>query len=127
MDLNSLKLSDSTTIEILNPRTQVATGMTVTLRSSDSPEIQALLRANQNKRIQQAQVSGKLVMTAEQREEEGTALLVAAVVDWSGFELDGKPLECTASNVRMILADPAYAWIRRQVDAAFGDQTRFFE
>lgn len=127
MDLKSLQLSDTTTIQILHPKTQIPTGITITLQSADSEAVRARIRVTTNQRIQQAQIAGKLVLTAEQREEESNALLCAAVCSWEGMVLDDEPLPCTPDNVRMILCSPAYAWIRRQVDAAFGDQARFFE
>ena len=127
MDLNTLRQNDSSVVDILHPKTGVPTGISITLASQDSEEIQAAILADANKRIKTAATAGRMVATAEERQASGLELLVKATLAWEGVEMKGAPLDCTQDNVRTLYADPAFAWLRKQVDAAFGDSSRFFE
>jgi hypothetical protein len=50
--------------------------------------------------------------------------LAAAVLGWEGLTENGEPLPCTPENVTALLTD--YAWVRRQVDEAIGNDALFF-
>jgi hypothetical protein len=58
-------------------------------------------------------------------EEDGNDLMVCAVLGWSGFEVNGKELECTPENVRAVITNKDLFFIRRQIDEAADDQAGF--
>jgi hypothetical protein len=130
VDLNSLKLSTSTTVAIVHPETLEPLGITITLASSESPRVKAMLRERTNKRLQVMAAGRKQKQTAptiEELESESLDLLVTATTGWSGIEIGDAVLDCNPENVRSIYADPAFAWLKKQVDEAFGDQASFFQ
>jgi hypothetical protein len=128
MDLTSLKMLTSTIVEIVHPDTLEPLGITITLASPDSAKVKAMRDERVNRRLQaMAKGRSKTVPTVDELESEALAMLVAATLEWSGIEIGSAELDCTPENVRNIYADPAFAWLRKQVDEAFGDQVRFFQ
>jgi hypothetical protein len=69
----------------------------------------------------------KKTATVEEIEEKTTDIIVAAVLSWEGFEKDGKPLECTPENVRMVVENPDLWFIAEQIDKAADDQLAFMK
>lgn len=67
----------------------------------------------------------KRVKTVAEMEEDGNDLMVAAVLSWSGFEVNGKALECTPENVRSVITNKDLFFIRKQIDEAADDQAGF--
>ncbi len=67
--------------------------------------------------------------TAEQRLEAskqyGDMLLAACSIEWEGIELDGKKLDCTQDNVKMVYE--RFAWIKEQIDSAIADRANFIK
>lgn len=67
--------------------------------------------------------------TSEQRiqtaKEYGDNLLVACTIEWQGIELDGKKLDCTADNVKLVYQ--RFGWIKEQVDTAIADRALFIK
>lgn len=124
MDLQKLKPVNTTEVELIHPASG-PTGITITVASKDSPQVREVGHAIRDKRL--AIASRRGVSTApkvEDIESESLSILVAAVLGWKGLEQDGNPFECTPENVKTLLTD--CPWIRRQVDEAMGDETRFF-
>jgi predicted membrane GTPase involved in stress response len=50
---------------------------------------------------------------------------IACVVGWRGIELNGKELECTQDNVRMVLTDPNARYLCEQIDEFMSDRANF--
>jgi len=67
--------------------------------------------------------------TVEQRiqtsKEYGDTLLVACTLEWQGIELDGKKLDCTPENIKLVYQ--RFGWIKEQVDTAIADRAVFIK
>ncbi len=93
---------------------------TITLLGVDSAEYKKAANANLNRRL----TKRNMKITAEELEIEGIDTLVAVTKEWSGFKGgDGKPLPCTAANVRSLYRD--YPVIREQADKFVNERTNF--
>ena len=119
MDLSSIIALDTAPVAIKHPKTGRATGIVIYLASKDSQTFRDAMREVQSRAMKREEE-----FTPEEAEREVIALLSACVTGWEEVQEGGTPLECTPENVKRVLS--AYPWIRRQVDAAWGDETRFF-
>jgi hypothetical protein len=112
---------DSIEVPILDPRDQKPTAITITLASPYSPQAKAAQHA-----IVEV-LRGKKEADIGVAELEAKALdsLVACTLGWKGVEdADGNALIASASMVRALYdAEP---WIAEQVQAAYGEKSRFF-
>lgn len=99
--------------------------VTITVRRMTSREVQIFLNRAKNKKLEDPKRIAK--MSAESMEDEGVALLVFCVTGWTNlrFEADGPLLPCTPANVRSIMKDERYVWIRQQIDQAVGNDAGF--
>lgn len=78
-----------------------------------------------NRRLKEVRGRGPQ-SSAEELEDEAIELLSVAVVSWTNnFKVDALQLECTPVNVRRLLSDPRFRWIREQVDEFVGDIANF--
>jgi hypothetical protein len=131
MDLTSLKMLNSTVVEIFHPETLEPIGLKITLASPESEKVKAMRNERTNRRLSAMQKgSKKATFTVEEMEAETVAILVAATQSWElagDASLWGERPECTAENVKRLYTTPGLEWIRKQVDEAFGDQGRFFQ
>ena len=59
----------------------------------------------------------------EQVGQNAIDLLVACTLDWSGIAWEGKDLEFSADNARMLYTE--LAWLRDQVDRFIGQRANF--
>lgn len=69
----------------------------------------------------------KMKITADDVEEEGLSLLAACVIEWEGVEKGDLATPCNYSNVREMLANPDYSFVKDQVDEAVGDRANFLK
>lgn len=126
MDLADLDLSGAATLQLRHPATgAILTGddgapVTIALYGVDSGAYTEYRRALANKAVRRGT---KTQMTAEEYEDEALGLLAACTADWTGLELDGKPLPFTMSNAKMIYR--RFAWLRDQVDTFIADRANF--
>jgi hypothetical protein len=67
----------------------------------------------------------KKEQTLDEIRAEGVDLLVACSESAVGLEYKGKPLD--KEGFREIYSDPAYSWLREQVDTALGSQELFIK
>ena len=128
MDLNSLRLSDTTTVDLIHPVTDEPVGITITLLAKTSPKVKAVAHRFADKRLAAAVKDGKKAfrLDSAQMEDESLDILVAATEGWTGVERDGQPVPCTPDEVRALYSTPGFAWIREQVDRALSDASNFF-
>lgn len=67
--------------------------------------------------------------TSEQRiqvaKEYGDNILIACTLEWQGIELDGKKLDCTPDNVKLVYQ--RFGWIKEQIDTAIADRSLFIK
>lgn len=109
-----------------NPKRQQ---MTMTVRRLSSGPMQRFVNRGKNKSItglqKQQRAKRKLEVSAESIEEQAVDLLVFSIVAWEGFTSNGEPVPCTEENVRALIADEKFIWIRDQVDTHVGDDTLY--
>ena len=116
---------EGTVVEIRHPVTGEKTDLTVTVASYQSERVKKLQRKMANAAMREQRRNPKKAATVEEVEEKAHDLMVAAVIGWSGFERDGKPLECTPENVRAVLTNPDLYFIAEQIDKAAEDAQAF--
>lgn len=124
MDLSKLA-SDTQWIDIFVPGTGDKTGLRIEIHSRESDEIKRVQRGWQTKALR----GGRNSLTAQQIEQQAIDILVAAVANWDWGDKanwDGKKLEYNPENVSKVFNDPRGAFIRDQVDEAFGNDAGFF-
>lgn len=124
MDLSKLHV-DTQSIDITVPGSGKKTGLTIEIRSPESDEVKAVQRKWQNKALR----AGRNTIDADDVEKQSLDLIVAAVASWkwSGdAKWGGEKPDCTPENVRKVVSSPAGAFIRNQIDQAFGDEAGFF-
>lgn len=128
-DLNSLKpvmADDGAVLNIVHPETEeVIEGMTITLLGQDSKVYRKLQMSKQQAALNRISKGKKAVdFDAEKLAEDSIDDLVKLTVEWSGFMLDGKELDCTPANIRNVYAE--WAWIKEQVQEFVADRANFF-
>lgn len=141
--LDQFKLNDTKTFELETPkgdqRILLPTGkqvtddageqvdelapVTITVRRASSREAQLWQNKVKNKSIDDPNRIAK--MSAESLEANAVNFLVFLVIGWSNFRLGDEELPCTPQNVRRILTDDSYIWIRQQIDRHAGGDAGF--
>jgi len=101
----------------------------VTVLGEQSDVYQKALKASVNRRLadQNKKRKGNATMTVEEIEADEIALLAAAVKSWRGIKLDGQSLEFSQENVRKVLQDKRFPWIRAQLMEAVRDEGNFIK
>lgn len=116
---------DGIEVEITHPVTSKPLGLTVRVASFNSERVKAVQRRIANRSLKDNKRNPKKSATVEELEEASNEILASAVIGWTGFELKGKPLECTRENVLSVLNNPDLWFIRDQIDKAADDVTAF--
>lgn len=129
MDLNNLKpvLADQGAVmQVVHPDTQEPIeGMTITLLGQDSNVYEKIsLKKQQSALARISRGKNALDVDAGQMQIDSINDLVALTVEWSGFELDGKPLKPTHENFRQVYS--GWKWIREQAQEFVADRANFF-
>ena len=141
MDLATLEPAEGATIPLRHPVSNeplmhdtgkkdaqgnpVLEPITVDIVGVDSPRFQARQRMLTNKRLATAG-NRKSKLTAEDLEEEGIVTVAACITGWSAnIELDGKPLEFSRSNAKLLIT--RLRWIGEQIDLAIADRANFLK
>jgi hypothetical protein len=126
-DLATRYMAETVDVPILDPVTNMPTGMHITVGSMFSARArQAATQALKLRMVSDPQ-DGPTVAPASEEDDPLLAQLVAATVAWSGFVVGGVPIACTTTNVRALYVDPRTAWIRTQVQSAYLGLERFFD
>jgi hypothetical protein len=128
-DLNSLKpvkADDGATLQIVHPESEeVIDGMTITLLGQDSKVYRKIQLAKQQAALNRIAKGKKAIdLDAEKLAEDSIDDLVQLTTGWTGFVLDGSPLECTPENIRTVYGE--WAWIKEQVQEFVADRSNFF-
>lgn len=128
-DLNSLKpvkADDGATLQIVHPESEeVIDGMTITLLGQDSKVYRKIQLAKQQAALNRIAKGKKAIdLDAEKLAEDSIDDLVQLTTGWTGFVLDGNPLECTPENIRTVYGE--WAWIKEQVQEFVADRSNFF-
>lgn len=136
MDVKHVDLSELDTskdaeegyeLQLKDPRTEAPLDITITVLGADSDAYQETLRDLLRRRQREANKSRrvKLLLTPDEQEQDATELLVSVTRSWKNLEIDGKGLDCTPANARMLYSSRRWRWIREQVDAAIADRSNF--
>lgn len=131
MDLNSLKTvkaDKGATMEVVHPATEeVIPGLTITLLGHDSAVYRKIQNAKNQAIINRMTKGKKIVdLDVEKLAEATIDDLVKLTVKWTGFEMDGKPLEPTPENFALVYNDPLLAWIKDQALEFVANRANFF-
>lgn len=129
MDLNKLKpalADEGAVLELLHPDTEeVIPGMTITLMGHDSATYRKITLKKQQAALSRLSKGKKAIdYKAEQIETDTVDELIALTVGWTGFELDGAPLEATPDNCRTVYTE--WKWIREQAQDFVSNRAHFF-
>lgn len=95
---------------------------TITVVGSESKRYRDAKHA-QYRRMQKRVRSGRSEATPEELERDNVDLTAAAVIAFSGWEDDGKPLAFTPENVKLLLS---FEHILEQVQAGIHRHASFF-
>lgn len=112
-------------VEIRHPVTGEKLGLSVRVASYQSERVKKVQRKLANVAMREQRRNPKKAATVDEVEEKAHDIMVAAIISWSGFERDGKPLDCTPENVRAVLSNPDLWFIAEQIDKAAEDQQGF--
>lgn len=96
---------------------------TITVVGSESARYRAAKHA-QYRRMTKRVRSGRAEPAPEELERDAIELAASAVIGFSGWEQDGKPLGFTPENVRLLLG---FDHILEQVQAGIARHASFFE
>lgn len=112
-------------VEITHPITGDPLGMFVRVLGRESDTFREIIQDRIDKQIEQQAKAKRRSKpkTVAQGEEEAVELLAACTTGWRGVVLEGKELEFTVANVKMVYKH--WAWFRAQVDDAIGDLSGF--
>lgn len=123
-------------LEILNPATKkpiafvskdsTEVTMAFKLAGPHSERMQRYLAESLNKTIKDGR-KGNLSNDAEAVQAREIALYAHATLDWRIPKVDGNWLEPTPANIRRVLADLRFSWVRDQVAQGVGDQDPFMK
>lgn len=123
-DLGAHRLDERFDVPIFAPD-GAPTAMVVTLASRHSKEFRS--RKATLDRALRASLDGAKEMTAEQYAElEVLNLVTAQTVAWSGFAVDGVPMDCTTENARDLYTSPGLGWLFDQIAEEAFRRERFF-
>lgn len=115
-------------VQIYHPGTNEDLGITIHVLGKDSDEFIKVSRAQSKKRLAKMTKSGfrnTSPVPVEEVEQDGIALLAACTKSWVGVIVEGKAVECSVENAKMIYE--RFPWIREQVDTAIGDRANFIK
>lgn len=126
--LKTVKADTGAVMDVLHPQTdEPIKGMTITLLGQDSEVYRKIQKVRQQATINRMAKGKKAVdLDAEKLAEDTIDDLVKLTVAWEGFREGKADLQCNEETVRRIYSDPAYAWLKEQVQAFIGDRANFF-
>jgi hypothetical protein len=96
---------------------------TVTVVGSESKRYRDAERRQQRRLFKRARVRGAEI-TPEETEREAIEVASAAIIEWHGWEADGKPVPCENPHLTSFLK---VKHIFEQVNAAIQGHAAFFE
>jgi len=121
MDLATLVLP-TVTIDILHPATGEPTGLRITLRHKDCPQVKSVVKKYTQKLI----TSRRQRLTVDELTEQEIEILIAVVESWEwGGSAKWHGKKPDISEVRAVLSEPGAAFIRQQIDDSLSDANLF--
>lgn len=87
-------------------------GMTVTIRSFQHEDVQAVVKRQQARAAMKVDRQGKaLELTKEETERNAVELYDVLIEGWKGFSLNGEALACNHENKREIVTGKKWDWL----------------
>lgn len=129
-NIESLSLSETTELQLRHPATDEllfadeaqTKPIAILVYGKGSKKYRNAILAVQNRHLKRSKTKEKV--SAEQLREEGIDLLVACSDKAINFDYKGAPVD-SAAAFRELYNDPAFDWIKDQVDAGLGDVENF--
>jgi hypothetical protein len=130
-NLDTLALKDTVELQLKHPVTDellFADGdkaekpVVIVLYGTSSKQYRNAITAMQSRALRR----GKKAPTVEEMREESVRLLVACSERAVNLSYKGGAIE-TAETFRELYSDPAFSWLKDQVDAGLGDVSNFLE
>lgn len=107
--------------KVKDPSGMYIDGAYITVRGALSPKVSSFKKALVNK--MQQDEKRKKEQTLDDAERMSLDLAVLTVMDWRGFEADGKDVKCTEANVRELLSRET--WLQEQIIAESNEAANF--
>ena len=127
MDLASLDLTkasnDGAWITLKHPATGEDLSGKIKVVGKDSTKFIQMTEEFRRKTLEDMKSNKTMAQKLENAQEQSDAVLVACTVDWQDMMLDGKDLEFTEANVKMVYS--RFNWIKEQIDVAIADRANF--
>lgn len=113
LSLLAAETTSGAEMQVYHPKTgKPLDGMTVTVRSFQHEEVQAVVKRQQTRAAMKVGRDGKpLEPTKEETERNAVELYDALIEDWSGFALNGESLACNHENKRDIVTGKKWDWL----------------
>lgn len=126
--LDSLSLKDTVELQLRHPVSdellfadkEGKEPVAIVIYGTSSKQYRNAITAMQNRQLRR----GKKAVSAEVLREESVSLLVACSEKAVNLTYKGAPVE-TEDAFRALYSDPAFSWLKDQVDAALGDVSNF--
>ncbi len=126
LDLDTVTEVGTADITLKHPVTGAPTAAIITVAGPEHPRRKQL--AFERQRVQRAKFakSGKLQFD-DPEDDEAAAIdhLAACTFGWKNIGRGGRVLEFSQEAARSLYADPAFAWLRTQVQAAMDARENF--
>jgi len=129
MDLNSLDLTKNSNegawITLKHPASNEDLPMKIKVIGKDSDKFIKLSEDFRRSTLEDMKSNKTVEQRIQTSKEYGDTLLVACTLEWQGIELDGKKLDCTPENIKLVYQ--RFGWIKEQVDSAIADRANFIK
>jgi hypothetical protein len=134
-ELNSLALSDETTVQLLHPVTEMPLYAPVKKgEDAESKPVQVTVKGSASQAyrkavdamMKRAAKRGKREATPEEVREQSVDFLVALSVKIDNMTLDGEPVD-NAEAFRKLYSDARYDWVKDQVNTALNSVESFLK
>lgn len=129
MDLNKLDLSKASNegawITLKHPASNEDLPMKIKVVGKDSDKFIQLSEEFRRSTLEDMKANKSVEQRIETSKQYGDNLLVACTLEWKGIELDGKKLDCTQDNVKLVYQ--RFGWIKEQIDTAIADRANFIK
>lgn len=114
-------------MEFLHPKTNLPTGVKITLAGADSTAYQkaenAWANKQRNRMIKQRGNPAALMPSAEETKERALEINALCTLSWEGVIYNGQELECNYENALMLYR--AFPALHDEVNAFINDRANF--
>lgn len=119
MDRSTIKVQESTTLEVTLPNGE-ATDFRMELCSLDDQKPRQVL-----KKWDRIASKSKKGLSFEQKEQAANELMAACILSWTGYTENGTVIECSEEEKMRIVSDRETRFVREQIDEKLGDVNSF--